>query len=393
MRILHVVPSYFPAVRYGGPIVSVHGLCKAFAQRGHDVHVFTTNVDGKTDSQVPLGVPVAMDGVNVWYFPVPLGRRLYWSPRMGRALQLQMRSFEIMHTHSVFLWPTWAAARVAARFAVPYVVSPRGMLVTDLVRRKGRFAKNAWIRLIERGNLEHAAAVHATSRIEADELARFAMDLPPIRVVPNGLDSTPAFESAGPCTAEIERLTMGPRYLLFIGRINWKKGLDRLISAMALLPELHLLIAGNDEEDYQPALETLAKQNGVAHRIRFVGPAYGTDKLVLLNRATALVLPSYSENFGNVVLEAMSAGCPVVVTPEVGAADIVRESDAGLVLDGDPDRLAKGIANLVADPDRLKEMARRGVHAVSARYSWDAVAGDMERLYLDCASRQVEALK
>ena len=107
----------------------------------------------------------------------------------------------------------------------------------------------------------------------------------------------------------------------------------------------------------------------------------------MLSRATALVLPSYSENFGNVVLEAMGAGCPVIVTPEVGAADIVRESGAGLVLNGDPRKLAAGIADLVCDPVRLTEMARCGANAVAARYSWDAVAGDMERLYFECTSR------
>ena len=104
MRVLHVVPSYYPAVRYGGPIVSVHALCKALARRGYDVHVFTTNVDGDSESDVPVGVPVDMDGVKVWYFPVPFLRRLYWSPRMGQALHRQMASFDVAHTHSVFLY-------------------------------------------------------------------------------------------------------------------------------------------------------------------------------------------------------------------------------------------------------------------------------------------------
>ena len=271
MRILHVVPSYYPAVRYGGPIVSVHALCKALARRGHDVQVFTTNVDGRANSAVPVGVPVDMDGVKVWYFPVPLLRRLYWSPRMGQALRLQMPTFDIVHTHSVFLWPTWAAARAATRHGVPYVVAPRGMLVPDLIKRKSRLLKTAWIRLIERGNLEGAAAIHVTSRIEGDDLAGFGMRLPPVRIVPNGVDLIPADaeggNEGGAGSAEVTALTAEPRTLLFIGRINWKKGLDRLIPAMAQLParlaETHLVIAGNDEEAYQPVLEALARQHGV----------------------------------------------------------------------------------------------------------------------------------
>jgi glycosyltransferase involved in cell wall biosynthesis len=326
-----------------------------------------------------------MDGVNVWYFPVPIGRRLYWSPRMAQALRQQVPSFAVVHTHSVFLWPTWAAARAAARHGVPYVVSPRGMLVADLVRKKSRLAKTAWIRLFERSNLEHAAAVHATSRIEADELMGFGMDLPPVRIVPNGVDPAPDAGSAGACSSEIDVLTIGPRYFLFIGRINWKKGLDRLIPAMAQLPEMHLLIAGNDEEAYRPVLEALAEQHGVVPQIRFIGPAYGGDKQALLRRATALVVPSYSENFGNVVLEAMSAGCPVIVTPEVGAADIVRESGAGIVVHGDPNSLAEGIKGMLSDPGLMRKMSQRGRDTVAQRYGWDMIACSMEAVYFDSA--------
>ena len=84
MRLLHVTPTYLPATRYGGPIQSVHGLCTALAARGHDVHVFTTNVDGRGDSAVPLARCVPTDGVGVWYFPSRWLRRLYWSPPMAR---------------------------------------------------------------------------------------------------------------------------------------------------------------------------------------------------------------------------------------------------------------------------------------------------------------------
>ncbi len=398
MRVLHVVPSYYPAVRYGGPIVSVHGLCKALVRRGHDIHVFTTNVDGDTESNVPVGVPVEMDGVKVWYFPLPavpgvaaissLARRLYWSPRMGRALRLQISSFDFVHTHSVFLWPTWAAAREAARHAVPYMASPRGMLVADLIKRKSRWIKTAWIRLIERGNLERAAVIHVTSRIEGDDLAAFGMRLPPVHIVPNGVDAGPSAPSGVDRETEMEALTAGLCYLLFIGRINWKKGLDRLIPAMAQLavqlPDLHLLIAGNDEEDYQSVLEALAQRHGVAGRIQFVGPVYGTAKQALLAHCQVLVVPSYSENFGNVVLEAMAAGCPVVVTPEMGVADIVRESGAGLVMSGSAESLATGIAQMLSDPDALQKMSASGKETVTQRYGWDTVARQMDGVYQEC---------
>ncbi len=176
VKILHVVPTYLPATRYGGPIFAVHGLCRALARRGHDVHVFTTNVDGDGVSGVPLQTPVALDGVQVHYFASPL-RRLYLSPSMKRALRRDTAGFDLVHLHSVFLWPTWAAARAARRAGVPYVVSPRGMLVPELIARKSRWTKTAWIRLIERDNLESAAAVHFTARREWEDARRLGVPL------------------------------------------------------------------------------------------------------------------------------------------------------------------------------------------------------------------------
>src|SRR5262245_10518463 len=163
MRALHVVPSYLPAVRYGGPIYSVHGLCKALVARRHEVPVVTTNVDGPYATPVPLETAVDLDGVNVRYFPCGLGRRLYRSPAMARALGACISKFDVLHLHSVFLWPTLAAARAAIRADVPYLLAPRGMLVPDLIRRKSRIAKSLWISLYERKNIEDRKSTRLNS--------------------------------------------------------------------------------------------------------------------------------------------------------------------------------------------------------------------------------------
>src|SRR3954468_3967498 len=121
LKILHVVPTYYPAVRYGGPIRSVHGLAVALLRRGHDVHVYTTILDGPDDRDVPVDTPVILDGVTVRYFRVPCLRRLHWSPGLERRLQQSISEFDVVHLHSVFLWPTWAAARAAVRHGIPYI--------------------------------------------------------------------------------------------------------------------------------------------------------------------------------------------------------------------------------------------------------------------------------
>ncbi len=379
LNLLHVVPTYLPATRYGGPIYSVHGLCKALAARGHGVEVLTTNVDGPGDSDVPLGRPVDLDGVKVWYFPSRHLRRLYWSPPMARMLAAQVGRFDCLHLHSVFLWPTWAAARAARAGGIPYVLSPRGMLVGELIRRKSRWLKTAWIALIERRNLEGAAAVHLTSAEEATELGHFRFRLRTVREVPNGVDAPGpwSLEQVSPAVAEV---LAGPPFVLMLGRISWKKGIDRALAALARVPGVPLVLAGNDDEGYTPKLRALAGELGVAERVHFLGAVAGTDKEALLSRAELLLLPSYSENFGNVVLEALARGCPAVVTPEVGAAEVVRAAGAGMVVDGDPAALAAGIQALLESPDR-QEMGRRGQEQVAAHFTWERVAMRMEAVY------------
>jgi glycosyltransferase involved in cell wall biosynthesis len=376
------VSSYLPAHRYGGTIVSVHGLCKSLAARGHDVHVFTTSVDGPGDSVVRHGEPVDLDGVSVWYFRSRWLRRLYWSPPLGRALAARAGGFDVVHTHAVFLWPLWAAARAAERAGVPYVMSPRGMLEKALIDQKSRVFKTAWIALIEKQNLRHAAAVHVTSAREEVELAALGFDLPPIVEVPNGVDVTPGADGTGALDPAIRAIVDGPPYVLFLGRVSWKKGLDRLIRAIPhMSADLIVVIAGNDEEGLRPALQAQADQLKVGGRVVFTGAVGGQEKRALLAGARLLVLPSYSENFGNVVVEAMAAGCAVVVTPEVGIAPAVEAAGAGWVVDGDPAILGKRVAELSANVALRSAMGERGRATAQREYSWSRVAERMESAY------------
>jgi glycosyltransferase involved in cell wall biosynthesis len=378
MRILHVVPTYLPAVRYGGPIYSVHALCRSLVERGHDVSVYTTNVDGSGVSDVPLAAPVALDGVRVRYFSCGLGRRLYRSPALGRALDADIAGFDILHLHSVFLWPTLVAARAARRAKVPYVLAPRGMLVRDLIARKSRVMKSVWIKLFERGNVAGATAIHVTSDLERAELVELGLAVPRTIVVPNGIDIP---DLAQP---QVTMPATHRPYVLSLGRINWKKGLDRLLAAMAHVPDADVLIAGNDEENYRPRLEAIVHDLGLTDRVRFLGSIRDEQKWELLRSATLFALPSYSENFGIAVLEAMVCGCPVVVTPEVGLARAIGEAGAGLVVSGEPKLLGSAIAALLADPLRRRSMGEAGVNLAKTQFAWPRIAEQMEHVYQRC---------
>ncbi|HEY2322028.1 MAG TPA: glycosyltransferase [Thermoanaerobaculia bacterium] len=372
MKILHVVPTYLPATRYGGPIFAVHGLARALLERGHQVDVFTTNVDGNGESDVALRERVDLDGIGVYYFSSPM-RRLYWSPQMRKALATSIRGYDLAHLHSVFLYPTAAAAHAAKQGNVPYVISPRGMLVPELIAAKSRWTKTAWLRLIERRNFTHAAAIHFTTEREHEDAQRTKMPIPSSFIVPNGIVLHGA---AAPSPPKKDADT-----ILSLGRINWKKGIDRLIAALPHVERARLLIAGNDEEALTPRLKELAERLGVANRVEFLGRVDGDAKDALLSRATIFALTSMSENFGNVVLEAMAAETPVVLTAEVGLAEEVRRVRAGVVVPSQPREIANAINRLLDDPAERRGMGQRGRHAVETRFTWPRVAEEMEAQY------------
>jgi glycosyltransferase involved in cell wall biosynthesis len=381
LRILHVVPSYLPATRYGGPIYSVHGLARGLVQNGHDVHVMTTNVDGPSISNVPVGRPVDIDGVKVTYFPVGFPRRIYRSANLARALNENIHSFDVLHLHSVFLWPTWAAARIAVRAKVPYVLAPRGMLVKELVRRRSRLVKAAWIALVDRRTVRQAAAVHVTSDVEAADLQPFGFDLPAIINLPNGVDMPSKALYTEP-SDDIAAVTAGGPFVLAFGRINWKKNLAVLISAVPSVPNMRLVIAGTPEDGHDYELTALTRSLGITDRVSIIGrDVQGPDKDALFRHCAIFALTSFSENFGNVILEAMSFGKPVVASRGAGASKIIDAKACGLSVDPTESSIAQALDHLIRNTAEALAMGARGRAAAKHEFSWRSIAKAMDRYY------------
>ena len=386
MRILHVTPCYLPGRRYGGPIASVHGLGRALVERGHEVTVFTTDLDGWLPMDPPPGRSGEIDGVHVRYFETSVGKRVHRAPAMRDALRSDVGDFDVVHVHGLFTWPSVQGAREAERAGVPFVLSPRGMLVRDLIQRRGRVRKELWIRAFERRTFETASLIHATSDLEAEELRQFSFARRPSVTIPNGVDAPESLADGAAVSPEVARLAQRDDVVLYVGRVNWKKGLDRLLEAVTSLGRGHLAIAGNDD-GYLAELKEAIRARGASDRVTLLGHVDGADKAALFASSRVLALVSHNENFGNVVLEGMAAGLPVVVSHAVGAAPIVAGSGAGVVTSGDPVEIADALERILADDVLARSLGDAGREEVRTRYTWAAVARTFESWYERLAAK------
>lgn len=374
MKLLHVVPTYAPGFRYGGPVASVRGLAEAQVRAGHEVWVATTD----RDDGVRLDAPSAeqLGGVHVRRFAVRGPARLRRAPELPRWLAGNVASFDRVHAHGVFVSTTTAALAAARRAGVETVLAPRGMWMHDALGARGRWRKQLWLASLERRNLESLGALHLTATLELEQLPGHLAPRARRIVVPNGVERPPeGLDAALLPEAARKLLGRGAGYTVFLGRLHRKKGLDLLLHALAGAPEAPpLLVAGPDDGEEQ-ALRRLARALGLITRVHWLGPVAGAAKWALLQHASAHVLPSRSENFGNTVLEALACGCPVLVTPEVGARDAVLELDGGRVL------AAAQFGAALCELDRSwrsPERRRRLAERTALRYGWDAIAARLE---------------
>ena len=264
------------------------------------------------------------------------------------------------------------------------MLSPRGMLEKGLIESKSSFIKKSWLSLVEKKTIENASLIHLTSDRELDELNKFDYTFPEKIVIPNGVDAV-LDDNHRPDT------NTSRFQLLFIGRINWKKQIDKIILSLQHIDfETDLVIAGNDEEGYQHILENLITDlNLTANKkiqIKFMGEVDGDQKKQLYLSADVMILPSKSENFGNTVIESMALGCPVIVTPEVGASHIVRRAKAGLITDGQPESIASCISQIKNNPGKARQMSVNGVKEIKQNYLWAKIAARMNDTYKDVIS-------
>jgi glycosyltransferase involved in cell wall biosynthesis len=376
MRILEVIPSYPPTSQYTGPPANLHRLCREMIELGAEIRVVTTNDNGTSKVEMAPNSWTQYEGVPVFY-----GNRVGWRGDYSIAAWGCIRQWvplsDIIHVAPIFSWPLLAVSRYGLTAKRPYVISPRGSLRPEALAIS-RIRKRVFMYFGGERALVGASAFHATSEEEAIEINKM---FPASRteVVANGVqlpDQRLLAEWKG---------TRTERYVLYLGRLHPIKNLPVLLEAWASTSgkatDMTLKIVGPDDLGMRDALERQIGMLGLLGRVTITGRHDGLGKSQLLAQAEALVLPSLSENFGNVVAEALAHETPVIAskgTPWSG----LRLHNCGWWVEPTVSGLASGFTALFESaPAELAAMGSRGRAWVKKDFAWSAVAARMLALY------------
>ncbi len=373
LKILHVVPSFHPALYFGGPTVSLYELCNHLAALpGVALRVMTTDTNG----------PKRMDriGSNELRSSVFPGYEVMFCRKLVGAdfsLSLLLRLWssivwaDVVHVTATYSSPTIPAFIVARALRKPVVWSPRGAL-QRWAQSKRVGAKRAWERACDVLLDPRRSVLHLTSQMEADESALRIRKAKPI-IIENGVDAPELLPAR-------DWRPNGQLRLLYIGRLDPKKGIDNLLKALAGMQDksVRLRICGSGTSDYAAYLAEICHQLGIETAVTFAGTVEGAAKTAEFLGADVCIVPSHTENFGMVVAEALAHATPVIAshgTPWSG----IEKHGAGIWVSNDPKELTDAIARIRLSD--LQAMGRAGREWMMRSYSWRGIAERMLAVY------------
>jgi glycosyltransferase involved in cell wall biosynthesis len=385
LKILHVIPSVAP--RYGGPSQAVYTMCRALQDRGIEALIATTNADGSGELPVALGEKIVYQGAPTIFFPRQWSEALKYSRPLALWLEQNVKNFDLAHIHAVFSHACVAAARACRKNVVPYLVRPLGTLDPWSLKQKSLRKRLFWHLGVKR-MLAEAAAIHYTSA-EEKRLVETGLGLTGGVVVPNALDlsfiNNQTGRQTGPFDAPQSEIGRSP-YVLALSRIHPKKGFELLIESFAALKksglfgDWRLVFAGDGDAGYVDQLKTLARQRELNGDAIFAGWLDGDHKYAALKGASLLAMPSYQENFGISLIEAMACGVPVLVSPHVNLAPDIKRADAGWVAALHVDKLADALAEALGNEQERQRRGNNGRELASS-YGSAEVATRLIDLY------------
>lgn len=398
MRLLLSIGSWNPA--HGGPFFSVGNLARAMAAAGNEVHLLAGTYPHLPPGPAPVGVRLHLIAGRL----IP-GIRQTWIPRSKAQLDAVIREVapELIHDNGLWLTLNHEVALAAHRHGIPLVLSPRGTLDPWAMQYRN-WKKRIALALYQRKDLEHVAAFHAASELEADNIRKFGLKQP-IALIPNGVDipGEPAHfrigengreQGAGSREAEISKQGTAPcpmphalssplRTALFVGRMHPVKNLPALLEAWAKVKPKgwRLKLVGSSEVGHREELERLAGQLGIRDQVEFSDPVYGEAKAELFRNAQLFCLVSHSENFGIAAAEGLAAGLPLIASKSI-PWEIVEKENAGWWVNGSASGLAEAIREATSlEPEKLKAKGLRGRQLAEREFVWDAIAERFTSVY------------
>ena len=332
-KVLHIIPSL--ASVHGGPTYAVMAMMTNLNDKGFTNFVALSDDDGP-GQRLPANAP-ERQLKNRFYFPKVFDFYTY-TPAMAGWLKTHIRDFDLVHIHGLFSYVNILAGRVCHQQKVPYLVTPHGMANRYGMSHKP-FRKAISFRFLERPLLNKAKAIHLTSQDEVSDFANHKITTD-IRMIP--LLVTPVLGENLDIPIS-DKKSSHIRQILFMGRLNPIKNLEAVLAALAQpdMANYHLLVCGEGEPSYKAHLRAKAKQLNIDSRIKWFGFVDGDKKAELFAQSDLFILPSFSESFGIVAIEAISAGLPLVLSHHVANAQMLSDSGLAKITDTSPASIAK----------------------------------------------------
>jgi glycosyltransferase involved in cell wall biosynthesis len=390
MRIAFVIPYFYPALQYGGQPKSCYDLARALVHRGHAVTVLTTDSAGGTRLALNAVAPTDPHGIKVFYYPnlsnrLAFRHRLFLPYGLFRDMHARLAANDVVHIHELRSTLTVSAFRAARRLKLPYVLSPHGGL-----RHLGKpVAKRLFDTIYGQSILDNASFIFAVSPQEQAEAAAFNIEPARIRLIANSIFPEDYALLPKPGTFRKRCSIPEKNVVLFIGRLHWIKGADLLIEAFTPLlesaPDTHLVVAGPDDGQLGE-LRQLSESLNLRNRITFPGYLDHDSKLAALVDADVVAIPSRSEIFAILALEALMCGAPVLLSSACGLSPMPpRDLGVQQFQSGDVGDLKNQLLQLLA-VDRRRLPLERMRHFVSQEFSPSKIAQKAESAYLEAVA-------
>lgn len=381
MKILFVSP--YIGSTYGGISKIVIDLVEELSQLNLDVDLVTTNANNNAPLNVSCNVWISQSNYRIQYFSSWNRNDLILSPSLMQWLLNNVKNYQLVHTYAVFMPMMLLTHWVCQFYKIPYIMTPQGMLEPWALSYKA-WKKRYYHLFLDKPTLQRASAIQCMTSIEEKQIQELGINSPTV-IIPNGIHPKELETVSSP--EEFYKqfpTTRNKDLILFMGRIDPKKGLDLLAPAFARVhgqfPQTHLVVAGPDSIGFLPQAQRYFAEAGCSHAVTFTGMLTGTLKSAALAAASCYVAPSYSEGFSMSVLEGMASGLPCVITtgcnfPEAATAQ------AAQVVSPDADAIAEALIQCLSQPEWSKEMGCRARELIFQSYTWEKIANRLFQVY------------